>query len=104
MWWAKRWPTLPPLGARVESTPHRRGASMAAGPRISFAAAVLSLAIGAGAPAAESGMDEPAAPPSSAGATQPAAPHVELFSPLGTAKQVRQVVARFSVPIVALGD
>ncbi len=29
---------------------------------------------------------------------------VELFSPEGTAKQVRQVTARFSVPMVALGD
>ncbi len=29
---------------------------------------------------------------------------VELFSPRGTAKQVRQATARFSVPMVALGD
>ncbi len=76
------------------------------GRRISFAAAVLSLAIGTGAPsgAAEPGLDEPAPAPSRPAATQPAAPHVELFSPLGTFKQVRQVTARFSVPIVALGD
>ncbi|HTQ36868.1 MAG TPA: hypothetical protein VMH77_07515, partial [Steroidobacteraceae bacterium] len=35
-------------------------------------------------------------------AAAPAA--VELFSPEGTAKQVRQVTARFSVPMVTLGD
>jgi hypothetical protein len=29
---------------------------------------------------------------------------VSLFSPQGTAKQVRQVTARFAVPMVALGD
>ncbi len=39
----------------------------------------------------------------------PAAPAVgpavvELFNPQGTARQVRQVTARFSVPLVALGD
>jgi len=34
----------------------------------------------------------------------PPAPRVELFSPRGEAKQVRQATARFSVPIVALGD
>src|SRR5262249_4795398 len=38
------------------------------------------------------------------GAAEPPAALVELFSPRGTAKQVRQVSARFSVPIVALGD
>src|SRR5262249_54876829 len=32
-----------------------------------------------------------------------AAPHVERFSPTGSIKNVRQVVARFSDPIVALG-
>src|SRR5688572_6724359 len=29
---------------------------------------------------------------------------VEFFSPAGTVKQVRQVVVRFSAPMVALGD
>jgi alpha-2-macroglobulin len=38
------------------------------------------------------------------GAADPSAARVELFSPRGTAKQVRQVTARFSVPMVALGD
>jgi hypothetical protein len=38
------------------------------------------------------------------GAAEPPAVRVELFSPRGTAKQVRQVTARFSVPMVALGD
>src|SRR5258705_510201 len=38
------------------------------------------------------------------GAAEPPAARVELFSPRGTAKQVRQVTARFSVPMVALGD
>ena len=33
----------------------------------------------------------------------PAAP-VELFSPQGAARQVRQVTARFTAPMVALGD
>jgi hypothetical protein len=38
-------------------------------------------------------------------AAEPAAPpRVELFTPSGTVKQVRQVVARFSTPMVALGD
>jgi hypothetical protein len=41
---------------------------------------------------------------SGAGAAEPSPPRVELFSPQGSAKQVRQVSARFSVPIVALGD
>jgi uncharacterized protein YfaS (alpha-2-macroglobulin family) len=35
---------------------------------------------------------------------EPPAARVESFSPRGTAKQVRQVTARFSVPVVALGD
>ena len=33
-----------------------------------------------------------------------AEPSVELFSPLGTVKGVRQVTARFSTPMVAFGD
>src|SRR5688572_24649117 len=37
-------------------------------------------------------------------ADAPPPPRVELFSPRGEAKQVRQVTARFSAPIVALGD
>src|SRR5690349_14479879 len=48
-----------------------------------------------------------APPAAQGGATQPAgAPEarVEFFSPRGTAKQVRQVSARFSAPMVALGD
>ena len=32
------------------------------------------------------------------------APRVEQFTPTGTAKQVRQVAVRFSVPMVAFGD
>jgi hypothetical protein len=80
------------------------------GLRIAFAAAALSLATGAG--AADPEIEEPAAPPLAAGPAQPgkpaaargSAPRVELFSPEGTAKQVRQAVARFSVPMVALGD
>src|SRR5687768_18429014 len=42
-------------------------------------------------------------PASQAASVQPA-PRVDLFSPRGEAKQVRQVTARFSVPLVALGD
>src|SRR5258706_7478586 len=38
------------------------------------------------------------------GSAAPPAVRVELFSPRGTTKQVRQVTARFTVPIVALGD
>ena len=37
-------------------------------------------------------------------AAEPSAPHVALFSPQGTAKRVRQVSARFSEPMVPLGD
>ena len=37
-------------------------------------------------------------------AAAPPAARVEVFSPRGSAKQVRQVTARFSVPMVALGD
>ncbi len=37
-------------------------------------------------------------------ADTPAAPHVEVFSPTGTVKHVRQVRVRFSAPMVALGD
>src|SRR4030095_8017310 len=33
-----------------------------------------------------------------------AAPAVEMFSPQGSIKNVRQVTARFAVPMVALGD
>src|SRR5262245_59269127 len=33
-----------------------------------------------------------------------ATPQVEWFSPQGTAKQVRQAVARFTAPMVSLGD
>src|SRR5687768_1000167 len=40
----------------------------------------------------------------SAAAAAAAEPRVELFSPQGTIKQVRQVTARFTAPIVALGD
>jgi len=36
--------------------------------------------------------------------TSAAAPTVELFSPQGTIKNVRQVTVRFSAPMVALGD
>ena len=32
------------------------------------------------------------------------APRVEQFTPSGTAKQMRQVLARFSTPMVAFGD
>jgi hypothetical protein len=42
-----------------------------------------------------------AAPPS---ATASSAAQVEFFSPTGYTKKVRQVVVRFTVPIVALGD
>ncbi len=46
-----------------------------------------------------------AAEPTPAPPSQPATPvRVELFSPRGSAKQVRQATARFSVPMVALGD
>ena len=41
--------------------------------------------------------------PSPAPAQDPA-PSVIAFSPSGTVKQVRQVTARFSVPMVPLGD
>ena len=41
--------------------------------------------------------------PSSA-AAQPASARVEFFSPQGTTRQVRQATARFTTPIVALGD
>src|SRR5512143_3056456 len=34
----------------------------------------------------------------------PTAPRVDHFSPQGTVKPVRQVTARFSAPMVALGD
>jgi uncharacterized protein YfaS (alpha-2-macroglobulin family) len=47
--------------------------------------------------AATAQTDAAAAPP-------PPPPRVQLFSPQGEAKQVRQATARFSVPIVALGD
>jgi uncharacterized protein YfaS (alpha-2-macroglobulin family) len=38
------------------------------------------------------------------GAARGADPHVELFSPQGSAKDVRQVRVRFSAPMVAVGD
>ena len=37
-------------------------------------------------------------------AAPPTAARIELFSPRGSVKQVRQATARFSVPMVALGD
>ncbi|MFT3907423.1 MAG: MG2 domain-containing protein [Steroidobacteraceae bacterium] len=46
----------------------------------------------------------PAQTPGAALPATAAAPRVELFSPRGTAQQVRQVTARFSAPMVALGD
>ncbi|TGN10066.1 alpha-2-macroglobulin family protein [Leptospira ilyithenensis] len=36
--------------------------------------------------------------------SQNASPHIELFSPEGTSKQVKQIQVRFSKPIVTLGD
>jgi uncharacterized protein YuzE len=36
--------------------------------------------------------------------TSPPAPRVELFSPQGTIKGVRQVAVRFSAPMVTFGD
>ena len=41
---------------------------------------------------------------SAASASAATSPKIELFSPEGTARQVRQVVARFSAPMVAVGD
>jgi hypothetical protein len=41
---------------------------------------------------------------SGAGYTAQPAPSVQSFSPQGTVKQVRQVTARFSEPMVPLGD
>jgi alpha-2-macroglobulin len=43
-------------------------------------------------------------PSSSASAQTPAPPHVVRFSPEGVVKGVRQVTARFSAPMVPLGD
>lgn len=47
---------------------------------------------------------ERADPPAEATPPPPPPPRVEIFSPRGEAKQVRQATARFSVPMVALGD
>lgn len=58
---------------------------------------VLAWSLAAGA------ADTAAGPARSAAEPQKAAT-VEAFSPLGTAKAVRQVQARFSLPVVALGD
>src|SRR2546426_12492224 len=41
---------------------------------------------------------------SSAAAQESAGPHVVQFSPEGTIKKIRQVTARFSEPMVPLGD
>src|SRR5438034_8532678 len=42
--------------------------------------------------------------PSSSPAQESAGPHVVHFSPDGTIKKIRQVTARFSEPMVPLGD
>src|SRR5437773_11660843 len=42
--------------------------------------------------------------PSSSTAQESAGPHVVHFSPEGTIKKIRQVTARFSEPMVPLGD
>src|SRR5438876_5778278 len=42
--------------------------------------------------------------PSSSTAQESAGPHVVHFYPEGTIKKIRQVTARFSVPMVPLGD
>jgi len=55
-------------------------------------------------PATNAPAPAPAAPAPAASAPAAPAPRVELFSPRGEAKQVRHVTARFSAPIVALGD
>ncbi|HEV7716055.1 MAG TPA: hypothetical protein VGO53_10695, partial [Steroidobacteraceae bacterium] len=77
--------------------------------RSTLAAVALTLIYGARSGAAEPAFNvEPAAQPQTAApsATVAAAPaaRVDLFSPRGSAKQVRQATARFSVPMVALGD
>ncbi|HEY7675495.1 MAG TPA: alpha-2-macroglobulin, partial [Candidatus Methylomirabilis sp.] len=42
--------------------------------------------------------------PAAAATAEPPAPHVVRFTPQGTVKDVRQVAARFSEPMVPLGD
>src|SRR5262245_60043193 len=71
---------------------------MIPGTRLALAAAALAFV----AEAAGQNATPPA--PANAPAAEPAPPRVELFSPRGQAKQVRQVTARFSTPMVALGD
>lgn len=76
-----------------------------------FDAVAQSSKVEAPAPTALAQAAAPATPDQAAQHTtsdqatpQPVAPQVELFSPRGTAKRVRQVTARFNTPMVALGD
>ncbi|MEP7242453.1 MAG: MG2 domain-containing protein [Gammaproteobacteria bacterium] len=69
--------------------------------RNALASAALALLCSAHSFAAEPAAAAPAQPEVAA---QTIAVRVEIFSPRGSAKQVRQATARFSVPMVALGD
>ncbi|HEU4624187.1 MAG TPA: MG2 domain-containing protein [Steroidobacteraceae bacterium] len=81
-----------------------QAAGHAAAPNASPAATANPAPTAANAAPAATANPPPAAPNAAPPAAPPPAPRVEFFSPRGTAKQVRQATARFSAPMVALGD
>jgi hypothetical protein len=67
-------------------------------------AIAIALVVSTASHAQETQVAVEAAPAAAAQSPAPVAARVEFFAPRGTAKQVRQATARFSVPMVALGD